>query len=1130
MKFITDLHVHSKFSRATAKNMDLENIYISAQLKGIRVVGTGDFTHNGWFSEIKEKLQPAEEGLFKLKDELSQKCDEKVPLSCRHKVRFLLTSEVSNIYKKNNKTRKNHNLVFMPDLDSVYKLNLKLDKIGNIKSDGRPILGLDARDLLEIILETSESALFIPAHIWTPWFSLFGSKSGFDSVEECFEDLSKYIYAAETGLSSDPPMNWRVSGLDGLTLVSNSDSHSPFNLAREANIFNTTLSYPNIISAIKSGNPREFLGTFEFYPEEGKYHLDGHRKCKVCLKPNQSIANKGLCNVCGKPLTLGVLYRVEELADRPEGLKPEKSHPYYNIVPLAEILSEILNVGPKSKKVQRNYIAALKSLGPEFKILYDLSINNIKKAGIPLLGEAVNRVRKKKVTVFPGYDGEYGKVKIFRQGEKEKLLGQKQLFVIPEEITPITADTLVKPRQPQKFCKIPKKPDQTKYSKQKQTVAPLNKDQLKAVEYKKGPLLIVAGPGTGKTLTLTHRIAYIITEKNVSTGNILAVTFTNKAAREMRDRLLLLIDSTKELPEVTTFHAFCFKLLNDLNNNKNYAIIDDYDRKVLIIEAIKQAEIKGNKTSTKASALSNMIVSAKQNMLYPRDNLKEINESETEELSAIYKEYQSILSIQGLYDYEDLIFNIVRLLESDVDFCKKHQDKYKYIFIDEYQDLNKGQYRIIKALTKPDSNICVIGDPDQSIYGFRGSDVGYFKSFLRDYPKAEAINLNQNYRSTETILEASYQTIKNHRESNVLGSASRVYSDIKGSKKINIIELVSEKAEAVAIGKTIEKMVGGTGFHSIDYGSVDSSCTKKQMGFSDFAVLFRSWIQSKIIANVFDNANIPYQIISREKAFNSKGISELLSFLKIINGRGSYVDFERIIDLTKPGIGKKTLETFKTWCYKNKFSLKEAMLKLCRFPVAILNRSSQQKLYGFIMNILKIKEKIKDLSLEEKFLYLSEKTKIKDIITEQALNNIITMTRNPNVTSSDFLSSIALYTDTDIYSLRAEKVSLMTMHTSKGLEFPVVFIAGCEDGFIPMRKPGDEEPDIDEERRLFYVAMTRAREKLYFTYAKKRRVYGKMITREVSPFINDIEMSLIKHEEGYFRKIKKKTSVQLKLF
>jgi len=539
-------------------------------------------------------------------------------------------------------------------------------------------------------------------------------------------------------------MNWRISELDGLTLVSNSDAHSPLNLGREANIFNTILSYPKIMSAIKSGNPEEFLGTFEFYPEEGKYHLDGHRKCKVCLNPNQSIANNGLCNVCGKPLTLGVLYRVEELADRPEGLKPPKTHPYYNHIPLAEILSEILNVGPKSKKVQRNYIAALESLGPELEILHNLSVNNIEKARIPLLGEAINRMRKQKIIIFPGFDGEYGKIRVFKQDEKEKLLGQKQLFEVPVLSNPLQSQT--KCKNPEKQTSgVSKEPNKTKDSTPIKTLDSLNKDQLKAVKHKTGPLLIVAGPGTGKTLTLTHRIAYVITERKVSIENILAVTFTNKAAQEMRDRLLLLMGNAKELPEVTTFHAFCFKILKNLNNDKNYTIIDDFDLKMLIIEAIKQAEIKGIKVSIKPSALLKMIVSAKQNLLYPQDNLKEINESEREEFSAIYKEYQNILSIEKLYDYEDLIFNIVGLLESDINFRKKYSDKYKHIFVDEYQDLNKGQYRIIKALTKPDSNICVIGDPDQSIYGFRGSDVRYFKNFIKDYPEAEIINLNQNY-------------------------------------------------------------------------------------------------------------------------------------------------------------------------------------------------------------------------------------------------------------------------------------------------------------------------------------------------------------------------------------------------
>lgn len=427
MKFIADLHVHSHFSRATAKDLDIENLYIAAQLKGITVVATGDFTHPGWFSEIKEKLIPAEFGLFKLRDKIAKNCDQKVPPSCRRPVRFILEAEISNIYKKNGKTRKNHNLVFVPDFETASDLITKLDSIGNIKSDGRPILGLDTKHLLEILLEISEQNFLIPAHIWTPWFSLLGSKSGFNTIEECFEDLTPFIFAAETGLSSDPAMNRRVSDLDHLTLVSNSDAHSPLNLGREANLFNTELSYSGIKNALATGDSDCFLGTFEFYPEEGKYHLDGHRKCNVCFQPAESIAQEGICPVCGKPLTLGVLYRVNELADRPDGQKPVKSHPFHSIIPLVEILSEILKVGPKSKKVQQNYRTALEMLGSEFEILHNLSKEQIEHSNIPLLGEAVMRMRQKKIHIFPGYDGEYGKIKLFKPEELETLQNIKNL-------------------------------------------------------------------------------------------------------------------------------------------------------------------------------------------------------------------------------------------------------------------------------------------------------------------------------------------------------------------------------------------------------------------------------------------------------------------------------------------------------------------------------------------------------------------------------------------------------------------------------------------------------------------------------------------------------------------------------
>ncbi len=423
MKFIADLHVHSKYSRATAKNLDLENLYIAAQLKGITVLGTGDITHPAWFKEIKEKLVPAEGGLFKLKEDISRVCRDHIPESCRGIVRFVLVSEISNIYKKHEKTRKNHNLVFFPDIESVERFNQALDKIGNIKSDGRPILGLDARDLLEISLEMSPGSFLVPAHIWTPWFSVLGSKSGFDSIQECFEDLTPHIFAVETGLSSDPEMNWRVKGLDGYTLISNSDAHSPMKLGREANIFNTELSYSHIKHAIKTGDPQLFYGTFEFFPEAGKYHIDGHRKCEYRSWPTETIQKKRICPVCGKAMTLGVSYRVEQLAERPPGAHPENHHPFYHLIPLNEILSELLGVGPNTKKVNKVYHALLMQKGSELKILHELPIESLNHREVPLLGEAIRRMRKKEVQIFPGYDGAFGTIQLFTSREKEKMIG-----------------------------------------------------------------------------------------------------------------------------------------------------------------------------------------------------------------------------------------------------------------------------------------------------------------------------------------------------------------------------------------------------------------------------------------------------------------------------------------------------------------------------------------------------------------------------------------------------------------------------------------------------------------------------------------------------------------------------------
>jgi uncharacterized protein (TIGR00375 family) len=403
--------------------MSPESIWKWAQLKGITVIGTGDFTHPEWFKELQGKLEPSSSGLFSLKKEFRT---DDVPDSCSADVFFLLTAEISCIYSKNGKTRKIHSIVFAHDFADAARINTALSKIGNIKSDGRPILGLDAKDLLKIVKDASPNAELIPAHAWTPHFSVFGAVSGFDSLEECFEDLTPYIFAIETGLSSDPLMNRRLSALDRITLISNSDAHSPAKIGREANIFDTEISYKSIMNALKTGNG--FSGTIEFFPEEGKYHYDGHRVCGISLTPKDTIQHNYLCPVCRKKLTIGVMHRVEKLANRDNGFKPEGAPDFQSIIPLPEIISEVLKVGVNSKTVANAYISLLGKVGNEFKILLDAPLNEIESNSSSLLRDAISKMRSGNIYIEPGFDGEFGKVRIFEEVKKKKSKGRKILF------------------------------------------------------------------------------------------------------------------------------------------------------------------------------------------------------------------------------------------------------------------------------------------------------------------------------------------------------------------------------------------------------------------------------------------------------------------------------------------------------------------------------------------------------------------------------------------------------------------------------------------------------------------------------------------------------------------------------
>ncbi|NOY52433.1 MAG: DNA helicase UvrD [Deltaproteobacteria bacterium] len=410
MRFLADLHLHSPASRSTSPAMTLENLHLWAQLKGVTLLGTGDFTHPVRLAEIRKKLAPAEPGLYRLKKPFIN--DGEVPQRCRRKIRFLLSAEISTIYSREGRTRKVHHLLLARDLSSVARINRALARIGNLESDGRPILGLDSRDLLRIVLESHPENILIPAHAWTPHFSVFGAFSSFSSLEECYGEPASQIPAIETGLSSDPPMNRRLTQLDGIRLISNSDAHSLPKLMREATIFETGLSYPAVREALRGGWEKGLGGTVEFFPEEGKYHFDGHRKCGICLSPAETRKHKGLCPVCGKRLTLGVLHRVEELADRDHPAGPADGTGFQSLIPLAEILSGILCVGVGSKRVDREYRRLLSVFGDEYTVLTKTSLAALAEEGSSLLAEAVGRVREGRVEIEPGYDGVYGRIGI----------------------------------------------------------------------------------------------------------------------------------------------------------------------------------------------------------------------------------------------------------------------------------------------------------------------------------------------------------------------------------------------------------------------------------------------------------------------------------------------------------------------------------------------------------------------------------------------------------------------------------------------------------------------------------------------------------------------------------------------
>jgi len=959
----------------------------------------------------------------------------------------------------------------------------------------------------------------------------------------------------ETGLSSDPAMNWRVSSLDGLTLVSNSDAHSPANLGREANLFDTELSYFAIRDALKSSDPKRFLGTLEYFAEEGKYHFDGHRKCGIRLSPEETRRYNGLCPVCGRPVTIGVMYRVEELADRKTNAKRKKAHPYTSLLPLTDVLSQVLQVGPKSKKVAGAYRTLLENLGPEFDILRKTPIEALERHGPPLLAEAINRMRNNRVRIAPGYDGEFGTISLFDDEERTRLLGQKTLFrVLPKKSTksgqtrqsslhsrPCRSHSTEKDFIPHSAFRIPQfSPPSPPLSRESGVVEraglpdTLNKAQQEAIEHTGGPLLIVAGPGTGKTFTLTHRIARLLQRGIAGPEQILAVTFTNKAAREMAERLSKILEDPEIMNRVTikTFHALCLDIIRfeakALGLKQAVSVLNETDRTRLVKAAMERAHGELFVSRLDTGEIAGLISRVKQLLISPEGDLAgNVPEPLQDKFPSIYKAYQEILNENHLLDFDDLVFNTVRLLETHHDIQRKYQKRFSFISVDEYQDINHAQYRLISHLAPEGHDICVIGDPDQAIYGFRGADVRYFHRFCEDYPGAKTILLKQNYRSTETILRASGQLIG-------ADNKKSIWSGIHGAKALTITELPTERAEAEYIVKTIEQEVGGISHFSMDSGRIDRLQAKRERGFSDFAVLYRIKEQGKAMEEAFARSGIPFQMVGYEKLQDRTGITELISYLKAGWSIASDLDVERILNFPSRGIGRSTLRTLKQWSKMSGCSLMTAVNRSDEIPE--LKPGPRSKLSIFLKDLNQLKDIINNMSLHKQIHHVLNRFSIMDAMDgnkafEEDLTLFLDLAGSFEDRGMDFLAHLALEDWQDRYDPGAEKVSLLTMHAAKGLEFPVVFIAGCEDGVIPYQREKGEQGDLTEERRLFYVALTRAQEKIYLTHAKKRLLFGRRTFQHPSPFLAAVEEDLKEYKKPFLsRPAPKKQDAQLSLF
>jgi superfamily I DNA/RNA helicase len=923
-------------------------------------------------------------------------------------------------------------------------------------------------------------------------------------------------------------MNWRWSCLDRFNLVSNSDAHSPSRLGREANLLEIAPSFSTLREALLTGNGLQ--GTIEFFPEEGKYHLDGHRKCEIRLGPSETRRLHGLCPVCDRPVTIGVLHRVVELGDRESGFIPKDAKSFVRLLPLEEILAEILQCGPGARRVQRLQQQLLERWGPELRILRHVPISTIAEANISLLAEAIDRMRKGRILDQAGFDGQYGSISFFREEERAYLQGQRRLLSDPvttpqrpqESKQPSSSDS------PQRLLSIPKSdPYLGSDSSETPTLTKLNSMQKRAVTHGDSPLMIIAGPGTGKTLTLTHRIAHLLQEGRARPQEVLALTFTHRASQEMKRRLFDLLEGRPWIQQVRiqTLHAFGHQFLREHRRTFGWPtmpfLANEGVRMRILVEALRE-ECSAINTRSLPSLMDKISL------------WKQMCVSETTSDSLIAQAanaYERKLRQMGALDFDDLLRHPLRLLEEREDIRSETHKAIRYVFVDEYQDLNTLQVSLLKKLYQPEGHLTVIGDPDQSIYGFRGANTDRFTSFQEDFPGAETLRLEQNYRSTRVIVNAAIEVIsQNH-----LPYPRALLSSRKMGLPIFSRVFDSGKAEAIFIAKEISQLLGGTSHWAMHRGESHVSEKTGDISFGDVAILYRLHALSGPVEDALARDGIPYQRYGDRTLLNDEILEGLLAAIRFSLDPCRNDDLLRALSIQTIGLSEETIEGLRRGAEASPRTLWENLSE-----PGIMNgldpkeASRVQRQVQFFKNILDEsrhsapREVVRHLIASLR-IHIPESSSNWDPRAE-ILRQFVASAEGWEEDLGSFQDLWCLQEESDLYDPRSDRVTLLSVHACKGLEFPVVFISGCEDGIFPLTPRGKEDWDLEEERRLFFVALTRAKDLLYMTRARSRRIWGQQQRAEASRFLSDIPHTLLQEEEIHRPISKRQSTQQLKLF